>query len=447
MVYMLKESEDVMNAPVAIIGAGPAGLAAAQPLLESGIKFFLIDQGDISANRDRRDPKNVIEGVGGSGLFSDGKFSFYPSATNLWKLSPAKPLLNAFNWLISLLTDHAVITKKQQFPDLDANPQRFSHKLDGTVSQKLYDSIKSTIPQRMAIIETLWNLVASSTILRTRLINISQPDSNLIKLSLVRNTSGASSSYQVSTLYCNYLILAGGRYSSIMLRDILPTNLFSFRRWEFGFRVEQQAQTFFLNSTNQLDPKFIWKSIVNNLEYRTFCCCRDGEVITTNSYGLLSVSGRSNSDPTGRSNVGFLLRSTDKMLGKAFSTFLSQASSLTQPIIVTLEEVISDGIINPSGLYRFRRLFGNKISQLLLEGISSLTSMYPDLVQNGATLHMPAIEGIGYYPKFSSDLRIPGTNIWVCGDACGTFRGLTAAFISGYFAGKIILNIIENEHE
>ena len=71
---------------VAIIGAGPAGLAAGAAA-RRGVRatIAIIDQGGIRAPDELR-PGSLICGVGGAGLWSDGKFSFFPSATALWAL-------------------------------------------------------------------------------------------------------------------------------------------------------------------------------------------------------------------------------------------------------------------------------------------------------------------------------------------------------------------------
>lgn len=68
---------------VIIIGMGPAGLAAAAKLEDSGLCFAILDSGKTAAKRDRYDATDATSGDGGAGLFSDGKFSFFPSATEL----------------------------------------------------------------------------------------------------------------------------------------------------------------------------------------------------------------------------------------------------------------------------------------------------------------------------------------------------------------------------
>lgn len=64
------------NFDVAVIGAGPAGLATIQALNNSGKKIALIDSGASIRNRNRLLHEEMTHGHGGAGLFSDGKFSF-----------------------------------------------------------------------------------------------------------------------------------------------------------------------------------------------------------------------------------------------------------------------------------------------------------------------------------------------------------------------------------
>ena len=62
---------------VVIVGAGPAGLFAAHELSkQGGFKVFVIDKGKSVLSRTRSE---VMCGVGGAGLFSDGKLNFTPS--------------------------------------------------------------------------------------------------------------------------------------------------------------------------------------------------------------------------------------------------------------------------------------------------------------------------------------------------------------------------------
>jgi predicted NAD/FAD-dependent oxidoreductase len=81
---------------VVILGMGPAGLAAASTLRASGLKLAMVDAGKSVGKRDRYDANNATQGDGGAGLFSDGKFSFFSSATGLWSLPRHLDLRTAY---------------------------------------------------------------------------------------------------------------------------------------------------------------------------------------------------------------------------------------------------------------------------------------------------------------------------------------------------------------
>ncbi|MEN8211534.1 MAG: FAD-dependent oxidoreductase, partial [Thermodesulfobacteriota bacterium] len=78
-----------MEYDVIIVGGGPAGLFAAYHLLEhSKLKVLLIEKGKSPLKRKcpnhnlqkciQCDPCNILSGIGGAGLYSDGKLNFIP---------------------------------------------------------------------------------------------------------------------------------------------------------------------------------------------------------------------------------------------------------------------------------------------------------------------------------------------------------------------------------
>lgn len=71
---------------ILVVGAGPAGLAAGVACSRHRSNFLVAESGQPLDRRDHEDQVNLTTGVGGCGLYSDGKFSFFPSATQLWQL-------------------------------------------------------------------------------------------------------------------------------------------------------------------------------------------------------------------------------------------------------------------------------------------------------------------------------------------------------------------------
>src|SRR3954466_7761595 len=103
-------SSPVMSRPydAVVVGAGPAGLSAAAEMTSAGARCLVIEQGPVHTARDRDAPEDVLAGVGGAGLFSDGKHSFFPAATELWRLPDRELLARAFEETRALLGRHGV---------------------------------------------------------------------------------------------------------------------------------------------------------------------------------------------------------------------------------------------------------------------------------------------------------------------------------------------------
>ncbi|NIA23822.1 MAG: FAD-dependent oxidoreductase, partial [Proteobacteria bacterium] len=99
------------NYDVVIVGAGPAGLFAAYELSKTGKKILIIDKGRNIEERKCPilegkvkecidcQPCGIMSGIGGAGLFSDGKLNFIPKLgktdlTEFMNYDEAKELIN-----------------------------------------------------------------------------------------------------------------------------------------------------------------------------------------------------------------------------------------------------------------------------------------------------------------------------------------------------------------
>src|SRR5579872_4524292 len=91
---------------VIFIGAGCANLPAAYwlHLNKPQTNFLLVDIGTNVTRRDHESPIDSMVGVSGAGLMSDGKFSFYSSGTNVWKLDKKK-LKSSYNFMKDFLSE------------------------------------------------------------------------------------------------------------------------------------------------------------------------------------------------------------------------------------------------------------------------------------------------------------------------------------------------------
>jgi len=402
---------------LAIIGAGPAGLAAASAAAQ--LDPVLFELGPSIGDRRQTDRFTSIHGVGGAGLFSDGKFSFWPSASRLWDLDPElltsayEAIRNALSWAMPT------------FPSMPA--------LGGSTPSimgdvKRYESLYSSPVQRREITETLAK--RSRSLFANTSIDSATHDGRVWRL----QTSNGNE------VLAETLLLAGGRFSAITLQRWLPSSCFTYRRLEVGVRIEQPRNSFFLRGMPELDPKYIFSDSAKELQWRTFCCCRDGVVVETESLGLLTVSGRADCAPTGRSNVGFNTRFLRRNDAQAEWPGLIERVRLAERSVSEDFSCFVNGGDGP-----LRELFGPRISDALIDGLRRLTMSFDGEDLAAASLVGPAIEGTMMYPIHRSDLSVVGAQgaAWVAGDAAGDFRGLTAALVSGHVAGLSILRWVK----
>lgn len=81
----------------------------------------------------------------------------------------------------------------------------------------------------------------------------------------------------------------------------------------------------------------------------------------------------------------------------------------------------------------------------MLQGLQRLISKFPVINHPDTRLIGPTLEGIGWYPTVDGDLKLSDAPLWVAGDACGLFRGIVSAFISGHYAANAVLAHLQEE--
>lgn len=404
---------------IVVVGGGPAGLAAASAAREPAAVPLLLEAGPRLDARDQFQARTAVEGIGGAGLFSDGKFSFRPSASKLWELDPAL-LAAAWRETSDLL----------RRCDIQTDEETDEHGADATgppatgvgYTFKRYRSVYGTPQQRRMIVAALQN-------------HAPRQEVDVAVTGLQRHGTGWEITTDTGVVTTQRAVFATGRFGPTLLAESRAVGhaggvVMVPRRLEVGIRVQQAASEFFLRDAPGLDPKLVWRSLDGGLEWRTFCCCRDGLTQPTLTRGLLTVSGRADCPPTGLSNVGFNLRVSDPaVIDREWPGLNNRLQSLRSMVSVGLAEFL-DG-----GGEELRHILGGQLSGGLAEGLRRLRDAFPTENIGTAVLIGPTLEGVGRYPSHDQRLRA-AEGLWVAGDMTGSFRGLTAALVSGHVAGS-----------
>jgi hypothetical protein len=345
--------------------------------------------------------------VGGAGLFSDGKHSHFPSASALWALPDRRALGLAYERVSELLRPVGV-----ELGELPASTPPSPN--PGQWQPRPYTSTYVSLAARRACIDELWSS-ATEQLSGATVVSARREGGGFVLT--LEDASGRRE------VHGGRVVVATGRWSPTWTRPWLEGlgARFAWRRVEFGVRLELGADAAIFTALPGVDGKLVWRG--DDAELRTFCTCRNGEVVLGAARGLQGYSGRADGPPTGRSSFGLLVRIEDEAVGRA----LQQVVLRAQPRATPLEHW------RKAGAAVFAQDFGVVGGHALHRALERLCDWHPPLRDEPATIYSPCLEGIGDYPVIDGALAVaPGVS--VVGDATGRFRGIVASMVSGRYA-------------
>jgi uncharacterized FAD-dependent dehydrogenase len=434
---------------VAIIGGGPAGLATGQVLAEAGIDFVLFEAGKALLERQHEQAGHLGAGIGGAGLFSDGKFSFYPSGTHLYTLADRLRLEEAYGSIERQLTEAGI-----EAPPLSPDAGDGFVAADAPMIAKTYPSTYGSLIQRRALIGRMIRDFEEQIRCETRVEHIDETADGFSLRSV--GTDGNIRDEQFS-----HLALATGRFGPQALAGMLSSPMaMTDLRLEFGIRLEHPDGVGFLSRVKRPDVKFILDAL--ETEVRTFCTCRNGEVWMIPYGDVAALSGRSDGPPSRYCNFGLLARftgqrfETGRRIWDAMQKELGEeAPAVWQPLPEFLGQRMPDGDPDPHGRpwypqggFRRGDIAGKlhpELYEILAESLRMLIGCFPDMLSPETVCLFPAIEGVGAFPAVDNGLSAGDGRIWFCGDVVGRFRGLVPALVSGAYAGAAIAAALGHE--
>jgi uncharacterized FAD-dependent dehydrogenase len=395
---------------VIIIGGGPAGLAAGVVLKSTKKDYLILEKGKNLINRDPNSPFDISSGIGGCGLFSDGKLSFPPSASYLWTHFNGKKLKIAYQYL-SLILDE-LGQKLENWND------KWCEMTNDNNIKKSYNSIMLNNFMRTRILNYFYDTNINN-------IKVNFCVDNIVKIKTYYEISGKNS----EKYYTKNIIVATGKFGNKILdcKDIIKKkNIIS--KIELGIRIETSSKLFKPYTSPAHDFKII-ETITNGVEFRTFCCCKDGIVLKSEFDDFVSYNGSRTQLKTQKSNIGLLVRSLSDQ-NSYYKEMKNKINSKINYFEVSLNEFINGGKI----------YIGETCDKLLKEKMEIIIDTTKECLMD-SRVYGPEIEYVGKYLDTNENLNVQ-SNIWMAGDVTGRFRGLTAALVSGMYCA----NEIENNH-
>ena len=305
------------NYDVAIIGGGIGGLMCAYRLIEKkpDLKIILFERGNDLENRRcpivakktkycvKCDPCNIMEGMGGAGAFSDGKY-IISTEYGGWLTDVMEPseVINYIEQADDILVSFGATTERY-LPNDELKRECLKHDLHMQQAQVKHLGTDANFDTMLKLVNSLKSKVEICTM--TTVIDVDK-DSKIIK------AKGPKGDIEVQA---NKVVFAVGRAGSRIFASWCKKNgiALSNNQVDIGVRVELPSIVWEHFSKKIYEPKIFYRSKKYGDITRMFCFNERGHVVTENTDGVLTVNGHSFKDESKKSqNSNFALLSTTR---------------------------------------------------------------------------------------------------------------------------------------
>ncbi len=391
-----------------VVGLGPSGMMATLTLRKKGYNVIAFDRGKSFQDRDEQIPFDVANGLGGAGLFSDGKLSFFPAASNLWANLKKEDLKRSYIELIEHFSNIGF-----HLPRWQNNWAVKRKEKSYTKKTKRYKTLYFEKDACLRFIDYAYNQIKDCVLLNSEV-------GSIVKISN-GEYSVCVKNHSQKIYYAKRIILATGKVGNSIFDSVSGIKIDKHCRYEAGVRVETNSSNFKPCDLKQIDYKYI-ERFSDDTEFRTFCCCKDGQVLESDYSTNASFNGSIMPHHTGRSNIGLTVRVEN------------QSHPFAQEIISCIQRrekyiIPFDLKHDPSKEF----FFGPVLDDVILKRMDVVLKHRDHRFKT--KIYGPEIEYYGMYADFIWDtLKISNENIWIVGDLSAKYRGIISALISGIYA-------------
>ena len=450
---------------VVIVGGGPAGLFAAHYLAgHSALKVLLIEKGKPPQKRKcpinegakcpQCQPCDVLCGIGGAGLFSDGKLNFIPKLgktdlTQFMPISEAQALIDETEAIFDTFGMTGPVYPTHMQAAREHRKHARKHGSDLLLIRQKHlgsDRLPDYITQMQAALEKKIH------------IRTSEPVTDVVPEApdRIRVIS------QKGTYLAESVILAPGRAGA----DWISTLAGSFgihmhqRGIEVGVRVEVHRDIMAELCEVIYDPSFFIQTAKYDDETRTFCTNNGGFVTQENYRDFVCVNGHAYMDrKSENTNFAFLSKVvlTDPVTdNQAYGESIGRLASLIgggRPLLQRMGDLkrgrrstwsrIEKSTIRPTlknvVCGDIAMALPERILTNIMEGLEKLNQVVPGVSNDETLLYAPEIKFFATQVQTGNTLETAIPGLFVAGDGPGVAGNIVSAAATGLIPAKEII--------
>jgi len=451
-----------MKYDVIIVGGGPAGLFAAYHLAQNtSLRVLLLDKGRHCHKRHCPlkqgkcvgcQPCNILSGLGGAGLFSDGKLNFIPKLGKT-DLTQFLPLSEA----TALITEtEAIFTQfgmdGQVYPtDMErAVALRKEARKVGVdlllIKQKHLGS--DTLPDHIAGMVAFLEDKGVAIHTQETVVDV------IVASSRVQGVRTDKASYEAP-----FVLLAPGRVGAEWVGSLVQRHGLNVtqRGIEVGVRVEVHNEIMQDICSVIYDPTFFIRTSTYDDQTRTFCTNYGGYIAQENYQDFVCVNGHAYMDKkSDYTNFAFLSKvvlNDPVTNNQAYGESIGRLATLIgggRPLLQRFGDLkrgrrstwnrIRNSSIEPTlttvTCGDIAMALPERILANLLEGLEKLNLVVPGVANEETLLYAPEIKFFATQVDCGPNLQTAIHGLYVAGDGPGVAGNIVSAAATGLLAAR-----------